>query len=80
MDEEITRKDVSKARQYYYISVILFAALIIFVVTQNLLAIKLVLMATICTKAYGFLFREIQYEFYSCLLYMALLGYFIFTG
>ena len=77
MDEQ---EQATNIRQYYYISVILFAALIIFVVTQNLLAIKLVLMATICTKAYGFLFKEIQYEFYSCLLYMALLGYFIFTG
>jgi hypothetical protein len=77
MDEQ---EEVTNTRQYYYISVILFAALIIFIVTQNLLAIKLVLMATICTKAYGFLFKEIQYEFYSCLLYMALLGYFIFTG
>ena len=77
MDEQ---EEVTNTRQYYYISVILFAALIIFIVTQNLLAIKLVLMATICTKAYGFLFKEIQYEFYSCLLYMALLGYFLVTG
>jgi len=77
MDEEITRKDVREARPYYYLSVVLFAALAVFVVTQNILAVKLTLMATICVKAYGFLFREIKYEFYSCLLYMALLVYFL---
>ncbi len=79
MGEEIARKDVRAARPYYYLSVILFAALVIFVITQNIFAVKLVLMGTICTKAYGFLFREIKYEFYSCLLYMALLMYFIMS-
>ena len=72
MDEQVT-----STRHYYYLSVVLFAALIIFLLAQNMLAVKLVLMGTICTKAYGFLFREIKYEFYSCLLYMALLVYFL---
>jgi len=73
MDEQ----EVASTRHYYYLSVVLFAALVIFLLTQNMLAVKLVLMGTICTKAYGFLFREIKYEFYSCILYMALLVYFL---
>jgi len=78
MNEEIEKKESSdNTRQYYYVSVILFAALVVFLVTQNLMAIKLVLMTTICVKAYGFLIRQIQYEFYSCLLYMGLLTYFL---
>tara|TARA_R110000824_G_scaffold58132_5_gene157494 strand:+ start:5316 stop:5546 length:231 start_codon:yes stop_codon:yes gene_type:complete len=67
------------ARQYYYLSVILFSALIIFVLVQNIFAVKLVLMGTVCLKAYGFLVKQIGYEFYSCLLYMALLVYFLLT-
>jgi hypothetical protein len=73
MDEQ----EVASTRHYYYLSVVLFAALVIFLLTQNMFAVKLVLMGTICTKAYGFLFREIKYEFYSCILYMALLVYFL---
>jgi len=73
-------KRISTTRHYYYLSVLLFAALIIFLLTQNVLAIKLVLMATICLKAYGFLIREIKYEFYSCVLYMGLLTYFLVSG
>ena len=76
MEEKMEEK-VTNTRQYYYLSVILFAALVIFVLTQNIFAVKLVLMGTICLKAYGFLMKEIQYEFYSCLLYMALLTYFL---
>jgi len=76
MEEKMEEK-ITHTRQYYYMSIILFAALVIFILTQNIFAVKLVLMGTICLKAYGFLMKEIQYEFYSCLLYMALLTYFL---
>jgi len=75
MEEKMEEK-VTNTRQYYYLSVILFASLVIFILTQNMLAVKLVLMGTICLKAYGFLIKHIQYEFYSCILYMGLLTYF----
>jgi hypothetical protein len=78
MEEKMEEK-VTNTRQYYYLSVILFAALVIFVLTQNILAVKLVLMGTICLKAYGFLIKEVKYEFYSCLLYMGLLVYFLLS-
>jgi hypothetical protein len=77
MDEQ--QVQTRNMRQYYYLSIILFAALIIFLLTQNFFAVKLVLMGTICVKAYGFLVKEIQYEFYSCILYMGLLVYFLTT-
>ena len=75
--EEKMEEKVTNTRQYYYLSVILFAALVVFILTQNIFAVKLVLMGTICLKAYGFLMKQIQYEFYSCLLHMALLTYFL---
>ena len=75
MDE--TENKVHSVRSYIYLSALLLGALIMFVLAQNILAVKLVLMGIICLKAYGFLIKEIKYEFWSCLLYMGVLAYFL---
>jgi len=76
MDKEEEGK--RSMRQYHYVTVILFASLLVFLIAQNILAVKLVLMGTVCVKAYGFIYKEIKYEFYSCIIYMMLLAYLLF--
>jgi len=72
-------EEVRSIRLHIYMSAILLGAFIMFVCTQNILGVKLVLMGIICLKAYGFLFRDIKYEFWSCLIYMGFLIYFLFN-
>jgi len=76
MDEPEKTRNI---RQYHYVTVIMFASLMVFLLTQNILAVKLSLMGIIVVKAYGFLYKDILYEFYSCLLYMAVLLYFLYS-
>jgi len=77
MDESGKTRNI---RQYHYVTVILFASLVVFMLTQNMLAVKLSLMGMVCVKAYGFLYKEIAYEFYSCIIYMTILLYFLYSN